>query len=227
MWGHLDLPRFPSSGAIYRTEIVGEGCATSPCCGIFNSVSGNAPNRIFNIEGRSGVVDDHNSDGGISRCGLYGMIQISVRLHLRHSPAGTAHNCMLRGRTGPGGVLYRRTLLRCLISQGRDSVVYTSGGGPGGATTTPPQPATPTVTQISDTTGDAGCTEKKLTPTATPNSYAGAHPRPGQNEPDARTQDRAVIGRILQGKAASFPDSVSDREYKGTNQIVRVNRNTA
>ena len=40
----------------YRTDIVGEGCSNfASGCGIFTSVSGSAPNRIFNIEWRGSV----------------------------------------------------------------------------------------------------------------------------------------------------------------------------
>ena len=45
----------------YRTDIVGEGCANfASGCGIFTSVSGSAPNRIFNIEWRTVYFADHN-----------------------------------------------------------------------------------------------------------------------------------------------------------------------
>ena len=44
----------------YRTDIVGEGCANfASGCGIFTSVSGTAPNRIFNIEWRVVYFADH------------------------------------------------------------------------------------------------------------------------------------------------------------------------
>ena len=45
----------------YRTDIIGEGCANfASGCGIFTSVSGTAPNRIFNIEWRAVYFADHN-----------------------------------------------------------------------------------------------------------------------------------------------------------------------
>ena len=48
----------------YRTDVVGEGCSNfASGCGIFTSVSGTAPNRIFNIEWRAVYFADHNSDG--------------------------------------------------------------------------------------------------------------------------------------------------------------------
>jgi len=44
----------------YRTDITGEGCANfASGCGIFTSVSGTAPNRIFNIEWRAVYFADH------------------------------------------------------------------------------------------------------------------------------------------------------------------------
>jgi hypothetical protein len=43
-----------------RTDIVGEGCANfASGCGVFASVSGSAPNRIFNIEWRAVYFNDH------------------------------------------------------------------------------------------------------------------------------------------------------------------------
>ena len=46
----------------YRTDIVGEGCSNfASGCGIFTSVSGSAPNRIFNIEWRAVYFADHNA----------------------------------------------------------------------------------------------------------------------------------------------------------------------
>ena len=45
----------------YRTDIVGEGCSNfASGCGIFTSVSGTAPNRIFNIEWRVVYFADQN-----------------------------------------------------------------------------------------------------------------------------------------------------------------------
>ena len=45
----------------YRTDIVGEGCASfASGCGVFTSISGSAPNRIFNIEWRAVYFADHN-----------------------------------------------------------------------------------------------------------------------------------------------------------------------
>ena len=44
----------------YRTDVIGEGCSTfASGCGIFTSVSGTAPNRIFNIEWRAVYFADH------------------------------------------------------------------------------------------------------------------------------------------------------------------------
>ncbi len=45
----------------YNLGVVGEGCATfASGCGVFTSVSGSAPNRIFNIEWRGVYFADHN-----------------------------------------------------------------------------------------------------------------------------------------------------------------------
>src|SRR5262245_65768751 len=55
-----DFTIFPN-WSDYRTDIVGEGCANfASGCGVFTSVSGSAPNRIFNIEWRAVYFADHN-----------------------------------------------------------------------------------------------------------------------------------------------------------------------
>ena len=59
--GPYDYTIFPV-WSDYRTDIVGEGCANfATGCGIFTSVSGVAPNRIFNIEWRTVYFADHNA----------------------------------------------------------------------------------------------------------------------------------------------------------------------
>ncbi|HEY7002581.1 MAG TPA: S8 family serine peptidase, partial [Candidatus Udaeobacter sp.] len=51
--GPFDYTIFPL-WSDYRTDIVGEGCNNfASGCGVFTSVSGSAPNRIFNIEWRA------------------------------------------------------------------------------------------------------------------------------------------------------------------------------
>src|SRR5206468_1684011 len=58
--GPFDYTVFPL-WSDYRTDIVGEGCANfASGCGIFTSVTGSAPNRIFNIEWRVVYFADHN-----------------------------------------------------------------------------------------------------------------------------------------------------------------------
>src|ERR1044071_6346296 len=55
----FDYTIFPN-WSDYRTDIIGEGCANfASGCGIFTSVSGSAPNRIFNIEWRTVYFNDH------------------------------------------------------------------------------------------------------------------------------------------------------------------------
>ena len=58
--GPYDYTVFPN-WSDYRTDVVGEGCANfATGCGVFTSVSGTAPNRIFNIEWRAVYFADHN-----------------------------------------------------------------------------------------------------------------------------------------------------------------------
>jgi N-acetylneuraminic acid mutarotase len=59
--GPFDYTIFPL-WTDYRTDVVGEGCSSfATGCGIFTSVSGSAPNRIFNIEWRAVYFADHNA----------------------------------------------------------------------------------------------------------------------------------------------------------------------
>ena len=48
-----------------RTDLGLSGCASFPGgnCGVFTSVSGSAPNRIFNIEWRTVYFADNDVDG--------------------------------------------------------------------------------------------------------------------------------------------------------------------
>ena len=56
----FDYTIFPN-WSDYRTDIAGEGCASfASGCGVFTSVSGSAPNRIFNIEWRAVYFNDQN-----------------------------------------------------------------------------------------------------------------------------------------------------------------------
>ncbi len=58
--GPYDYTIFPL-WSDYHTGIVGEGCTNfATGCGVFTSVSGTAPNRIFNIEWRVVYFADHN-----------------------------------------------------------------------------------------------------------------------------------------------------------------------
>lgn len=75
--GNICLPDASFSNTIYlhwddmRTDQISPSCATfpPPGCGIFTSISGVAPNRIFNIEYRAGYF------------GLAGTANFEVRLH--------------------------------------------------------------------------------------------------------------------------------------------------
>src|SRR6266436_5373482 len=51
------------SGKDQRTDFGLSGCASLPggTCGVFTSVSGSAPNRIFNIEWRTVLYADNNA----------------------------------------------------------------------------------------------------------------------------------------------------------------------
>jgi hypothetical protein len=152
----------------YRTDIVGEGCANfASGCGIFTSVSGTAPNRIFNIEWRVVYFADHTQTANFE-----------VRLY-ENDPSlrfdfifGTVQpgsdQLYVSGVQGPGGVF---TQDFCDANPpGPGCRTYTC---PGGATPTPTPTATPTVTPTATPTATA-----TTTPTATPTATPGHHPTP-------------------------------------------------
>jgi hypothetical protein len=157
--GPFDYTIFPL-WSDYRTDIVGEGCANfASGCGIFTSVSGTAPNRIFNIEWRVVYFADHTQTANFE-----------VRLY-ENDPSkrfdyifGTVQpgsdQLYVSGVQGPGGVF---TQDFCDANPpGPGSRSYTC---PGGATPTPTPTATPTVTPTA-------------TPTATATATPGHHPTP-------------------------------------------------
>jgi hypothetical protein len=156
----------------YRTDIVGEGCANfASGCGIFTSVSGSAPNRIFNIEWRVVYFNDHTQTANFE-----------VRLY-ENDPNkrfdfifGTVQpgsdQLYVSGVQGPGGVF---TQDFCDANPpGPGSRTYTC---PGGATPTPTPTATPTITPSATPTSTPTVTPS-VTPSVTPTATPRATPRP-------------------------------------------------
>jgi hypothetical protein len=175
----------PQSGATYSTypywddqrTDANTGCAAFPggTCGIFTSVSGTAPNRIFNIEWRTVYFSSPTQTAnhelrlyeGQSR---FDVIYGTVALGNSSATAGvqrdgtifTQYFCNGSGGAATGGQSY--TLEGC-----------------GTPTPTPPPTATPTATPTVTPTATPTATPPPTptaTPTATPSPPPTATPRP-------------------------------------------------
>jgi hypothetical protein len=168
----------------YRTDVVGEGCSTfASGCGIFTSVSGSAPNRIFNIEWRAVYFADHTQTANFE-----------VRLY-ENDPNkrfdfifGTVQpgsdQLYVSGVQGPGGAFTQDFCNASPPAAGSRTYTCPGGGTPSPtptatatatATTTATATATPTVTAAATATATATATH---TPTATPTSTPTVPPRP-------------------------------------------------
>ncbi len=154
----------------YRTDIVGEGCSNfASGCGIFTSVSGSAPNRIFNIEWRAVYFNDHNQTANFE-----------IRLY-ENDPNqrfdfifGTVQpgsdQLYVSGVQGPNNVF---TQDFCDVNPpAAGSRTYTC---PGGGTPTPTPTATSTATATATATATSTMTPR---PTPTPRSQPTPRPRP-------------------------------------------------
>ena len=156
----------------YRTDIVGEGCANfASGCGIFTSVSGSAPNRIFNIEWRVVYFADHTQTANFE-----------VRLY-ENDPNkrfdfifGTVQpgsdQLYVSGVQGAAGAFTQDFCDANPPAPG--SRTYTC---PGGATPTPTPTATPTITPSATPTSTPTVTPS-VTPSATPTATPRVTPRP-------------------------------------------------
>jgi subtilisin family serine protease len=163
----------------YRTDIVGEGCANfATGCGIFTSVSGTAPNRIFNIEWRVVYFADHTQTANFE-VRLYENDPNKRFDYIFGTVQPGSDQLYVSGVQGPGGVF---TQDFCDANPpGPGSRSYTCPGG--GGTPTPTPSATPTATPIPTATPTATATATpRPTPTPrsqpTPRSRPTPHPRP-------------------------------------------------
>jgi len=162
----------------YRTDIVGEGCANfASGCGIFTSVSGSAPNRIFNIEWRVVYFADHTQTANFE-----------VRLYENDSNKrfdfifGTVQpgsdQLYVSGVQGPGGVFTQDFCDANPPGPGSRSYTCPAGATP---TPTPTATATPTITPSATPTSTPTVTPSvtpSVTPRATPRPRPTPHPRP-------------------------------------------------
>jgi hypothetical protein len=159
----------------YRTDVVGEGCSSfATGCGIFTSVSGSAPNRIFNIEWRVVYFADQNATANFE-----------IRLY-ENDPGkrfdfvfGTVQpgsdQLYVSGVQGPGGVFTQDFCDANPPAPGSRSYTCPSGTPTPTPTVTPTATATPTTTPTATPTVTPTPVGR---PTPTPRPRPTPHPRP-------------------------------------------------
>ena len=156
----------------YRTDIVGEGCANfASGCGVFTSVSGSAPNRIFNIEWRAVYFNDHTQTANFE-ARLYENDPNKRFDFIFGTVQPGSDQLYVSGVEGTAGAF---TQDFCDANPpGPGSRSYTC---PGGATPTPTPTATPTITPSATPTSTPTVTPS-VTPSVTPTATPRATPRP-------------------------------------------------
>ena len=155
----------------YRTDIVGEGCANfASGCGVFTSVSGSAPNRIFNIEWRAVYFNDHTQTANFE-ARLYENDPNKRFDFIFGTVQPGSDQLYVSGVEGTAGAF---TQDFCDANPpGPGSRSYTC---PGGATPTPTPSATPTSTPSVTPTVHANRDATVLNATCYPNNYAKSNP---------------------------------------------------
>ena len=167
----FDFTIFPN-WSDYRTDIVGEGCANfASGCGVFTSVSGSAPNRIFNIEWRAVYFNDHTQTANFE-ARLYENDPNKRFDFIFGTVQPGSDQLYVSGVEGTAGAF---TQDFCDANPpGPGSRSYTC---PGGATPTPTPTATPTITPSATPTSTPTVTPS-VTPSVTPTATPRATPRP-------------------------------------------------
>jgi hypothetical protein len=161
----------------FHTGVVGEGCSNfATGCGVFTSVSGSAPNRIFNIEWRTVYFADHTQTANFE-----------IRLYENNPNKrfdiifGTiqpgSDQLYVSGVQGAGGVFTQDFCNASPPAAGSRTYICPGGGTP---TPTPTATATATATPTATATGTATATP---TPRPTPTPRIAPTPRPRPTPP--------------------------------------------
>ena len=169
----FDFTIFPN-WSDYRTDIVGEGCANfASGCGVFTSVSGSAPNRVFNIEWRAVYFNDHTQTANFE-ARLYENDPNKRFDFIFGTVQPGSDQLFVSGVEGTAGAF---TQDFCDANPpGPGSRSYTC---PGGATPTPTPTATATATITPSATPTSTPTvTPSVTPSVTPTATPRATPRP-------------------------------------------------
>jgi hypothetical protein len=163
-----------------RTDIGLSGCASFPGgnCGVFTSVSGSAPNRIFNIEWRTVLFNDNNATQNFE-VRLFEnnpTQQFEVIIGTLNTP--NADHPWVSGVQGANGCF---TQDFCIEPPGNPPQNASRTYNAGVPTPSPTPTPTPTATVIPSATPTATATATATptsTPRATPRPRPTPHPRP-------------------------------------------------
>ena len=152
----------------YNLGVVGEGCSTfASGCGVFTSVSGSAPNRIFNIEWRAVYFADHNQTANFE-ARLYESDPNKRFDFVFGAVNAGSDQLYVSGVQGAAGAFTQDFCDANPPAPGSRTYI-----GAGGATPTP----TPTATPIATPTATPSATPT-VTPSVTPSATPRATPRP-------------------------------------------------
>jgi len=173
----FDFTIFPN-WSDYRTDIVGEGCANfTSGCGVFTSVSGSAPNRIFNIEWRAVYFNDHTQTANFE-ARLYENDPNKRFDFIFGTVQPGSDQLFVSGVEGTAGAITQDFCDANPPGPGSRSYTCPSGATP---TPTPTATATPTITPSATPTSTPTVTPSvtpSVTPRATPRPRPTPHPRP-------------------------------------------------
>ena len=177
--GPYDFTIFPAWEDM-RTDIGLSGCASFPggTCGVFTSVSGTAPNRIFNIEWRSVLFADNSSTQNFEarlyeNGGPNNDLRFDVIIGTLNPGADHNYVSGVQGNSGAGFF----TQDFCANPAPVQNVSRTYEIPPCASPTPTPTPGTPTPTPTPTTPTPTPSVTPTATPTATPH-HPTPRPRP-------------------------------------------------
>jgi hypothetical protein len=157
----------------YRTDVVGDGCANfATGCGIFTSVSGSAPNRIFNIEWRVVYFNDTSQTANFE-ARLYENDPNKRFDFIIGTVQPGSDQLFVSGVQGPGGTFTQDFCDANPPGPGSRTYICPGGTPTPTPTATPTPSPTPTVTPTATPSGTP-----TPTPRATPRPRPTPHPRP-------------------------------------------------
>jgi hypothetical protein len=181
--GPYDFTIFPAWEDM-RTDIGLSGCASFPggTCGVFTSVTGSAPNRIFNIEWRSVLFADNSSTQNFEVRLYENDPNLKFEVIIGTLNPGADHN-YVSGVQGADGCFTQDFCASPAPVQNVSRGYAVQGGGTPTPTPTVTPTATPSVTP-------------SATPTATPTTTPTVTPSPTSTPRPTPTPRPAPVPRV-------------------------------